>query len=115
MDGEPTGHPAQQQDSKEEKRADIEQSVALVALRGFRLARDDEQLASVQEHRVDLHHEGQGGVRHVLSGRHSNGEAENDEEVVDEQLVGRALAVVEQHVQGVVDEVADGEGDEGVG
>jgi len=35
--------------------------------------------------------------------------------VVDEQLVGGAFPVVEQHVQRVVDEVADGEGDEGVG
>ena len=40
-----------------------------------------------------------------------DGEADDDAEVVPEQLVGARLGVVDVHVDGVVDEVADAEGE----
>ena len=40
-----------------------------------------------------------------------DGEADDDAEVVSEQLVGARLGVVDVHVDGVVDEVADAEGE----
>ena len=115
MDSQPARHPAQQEDPKKEKGAHVEESVALVPQRGLGLPGDDEELPGVKEHRVHLHHEGEGRVGHVLPAGGGYGEAEDDQEVVDEQLVRGAFPMVEQHVQGVVDEISDGEGDEGVG
>ena len=43
-----------------------------------------------------------------------HGVAEDDEAVVEQELVGAALAVVGEHVRRVVQEVADGEADEAV-
>ena len=112
VDGEPPCHPAEQQDPEEEEGSHVEQRVALVAQRGLRLPGDDEELAGVEEDRVDLHHEGEGSVSHVLPAHDTDSKAENNKEVVDEQLVGRPLPVVDQHVQRIVDEVSDREGDE---
>ena len=43
----------------------------------------------MEEHRVDLDHEGEGGVGDVLVVHHRDGEADDHEGVVDQQLVGR--------------------------
>jgi len=69
----------------------------------------------VEEHGVDLDHEGEGGVGDVLVVHHRDGEADDYEGVVDQQLVGRPFPVVDDHVCCVVDEVPDGEGHQGMG
>ena len=43
-----------------------------------------------------------------------HGVAEDDEAVVEQELVGAALAVVRDHVRRVVQEVTDGEADQAV-
>ena len=43
-----------------------------------------------------------------------HGVAEDDEAVVEQELVGAALAVVRDHVRRVVQEVSDGEADQAV-
>ena len=112
---QPAGHPAQQQDPKEEEGADVEQRVALVPQRGLGLPHDYEELPGVKEHGVHLHDEGEGRVGHILPAHGGNGEAEDDESVVDQKLVGGAFPVVEQHVQRIVGEVPDGEADQSEG
>ena len=75
---------------------------------------EDEQLPRVQEHGVDLDDEGERAVRDVLVAGDGEAVAEGDAEVVQQQLVGAPLPMVDQHVHRVVQEVADGEAHEDV-
>jgi len=100
--------------SEDEEGEDIEQSVHPVASTGPRLTGDDEELAAVQEDGVDLHEEGESHEGHELFGEDRHAVAEDDEAVVEQQLVGAPLTVVDDHVGCVVEEVSDREADEGV-
>ena len=111
---QPASHPAQQQDPAGHKGRHVEESIRLVSHGGLGLVGDDEQLPGVQEDGVDLDYQGESSVRDVLLTGDSQTVAEDDTEVMDQQLVGAPLPVVDQHVQGVVQEVADGETDENV-
>jgi len=74
-----------------------------------------EQLSAVQEDRVDLDHQGDGGVGHVGLVDGGNPEAGDDRQVVDQHLLGRPLVPgVEEHVKEVVEEVSDGKAHKGV-
>lgn len=71
-------------------------------------------LSCVQKDGVDLDDERKCGVGDVGLVGYRDRVAQYDHEVVQQQLVRRTLLVVDEHVQKVVDEVADGEGDEDV-
>jgi len=71
-------------------------------------------LSRVQKDRIDLDDEREGGVGDVRPRRHRDGVAEDDHEVVQQKLVCRPFLVIDEHVEEVVDEVADGERDENV-
>ena len=74
-----------------------------------------EQLSAVQEDRVDLYHQGDGGVGHVGLVDGGNPEAGDDRQVVDQHLLGRPFVPgVEEHVEEVVEEVPDGKAHKGV-
>ena len=83
-----------------------------------RLADHDEELPDMQEDGVDLDKEGEGGEGKEGAGVRDNAEAGDGADVVDDHLLGVPLTVplvVEVHVEKVVDEVAQAEGDEHVG
>ena len=103
------GEVSQEEYSEDEEGGDIEQSVHPVAPAAPRLVGDDEELAGVQEDRVDLHHKGESheGDELVREDRHAV--AEDDEAVVEQQLVGAPLTVVHDHVGSIVEKVSDGE------
>ena len=63
----------------------------------------------MKKHGVDLDDERQRGVGDVGQRRDCDGVAQDDHEVVEQQLVRRPLLVVEEHVEEVVDEISDGE------
>ena len=109
---QPASHPAQQQDPAGHKGRHVEESIRLVSHGGLGLVGDDEQLPGVQEDGVDLHYQGESSVRDVLLTGDSQTVAEDDTEVMDQQLVGAPLPVVDHHVQSVVQEVSNGEADE---
>lgn len=50
-----------------------------------------------------------------MSGVNGDAETSDDADVMEEQFVGAALGIVQGHVQEVVHEVPDGEGDQHVG
>ena len=68
----------------------------------------------MKENRVDLCHEAESSIGNILVAEDSNTKTENDEEVMNKELPGAFLPVVEQHVKAVIDEVADGERDKTV-
>ena len=83
-----------------------------------RLAGHDEKLPDAPADGVDLNDEGEGGEGEEGAGVRADAEAGDGADVVDEQLVSVLLTVplvVEVHVEKVVDEVAQAEGDEHVG
>ena len=112
--GDPVGEVSQEDYSEDEEGEDIEQSVHPVTPTAPRFTGDDEELPAVEEDGVDLHDEGESHEGHELVGEHRDGVAEDDEAVVEQQLVGAPLAVVEDHVGRVVEEISDGEADEAV-
>jgi len=111
VEGEPPRHPAQQQQPEEEEGGHVEERVHLVARAALALPADDEELARVEKDRVDLCHEAEACVGHILGAEDPDAEAEDDEEVVNQELPGALLTVEDDHVQGVIDEVTNGEAD----
>ena len=73
---------------------------------------DDEELPGVQEDGVYLDSQGESPVGDVLLAGDCETEAEHHAEVMDQELVAAPLPVVDHHVQGIVEEVPDGEADE---
>ena len=108
------GEVSQEEYSEDEEGGDIEQSVHPVASTGPRQIGDDQELPGVQEDWVDLHDEGESHEGHELPGEDRHAVAEEDEAVVEQQLVGAPLTVVDNHVGRIVEEVSDREADEGV-
>ena len=114
LPGDPVCEVSQEEYSEDEEGDDVEQSVRPVPPRRPRLTGDDEQLAAVEEDWVDLHHQGESHEGHELGGEDRHAVAEDDEAVVEQELVGASLPVVDNHVGRVVEEVADREADEAV-
>ena len=111
---DPVCEEGKEKDSEDEESANIEQSVDFVSGTILGLVSYDQQLASVQEDRVDLHHQWQRHEGHELFGDHRHGVAEDDQRVVEEELVGTSLPVIEDHISRIIEEVSDGEADESV-
>ena len=109
---QPAGHPAQQQDATGDKRPHVQEGVGLVPHGGLGLVGDDEQLPGVEEDGVYLDNQGESPVSDELVTGDREAVAEDHTEVMDQQLVGASLPVVDDHVQSVVEEVSDGEADE---
>ena len=110
--GQPPSHPAEEENAAGNKGPHVEQSVGLVSQGGLGLVGDDEELPGVQEDGVYLNDQGESPVRDVLLADDGETVAEDHTEVMEQQLVAAPLPVVEHHVQGVVEEVPDGEADE---
>ena len=72
----------------------------------------DKQLSGVEKDGVNFHNERQRSIRDVRVTGDGQTQTEDDAAVVDQELVGASLPVVDQHVHGVVEEVANGETDE---
>ena len=68
VDGKPPRHPAEEQDAEEKEGGDIEEGVRAISLRALWFPSYDEQLPCVQENRVDLHHQAEAAIGHILSG-----------------------------------------------
>ena len=109
---QPASHPAKEKDSAGNKGPHIEESVGLVSQGGLGLVGDDEELPGVQEDGVNLHNQGESPVGDVLLTGDCEAVAEDHTEVMDQKLVAAPLPMVDHHVQGVVEEVPDGEADE---
>ena len=73
-----------------------------------------EELPSVEENRVDLHHEGECPICHILPTSDSQRKAKNHQEVVDQQLVGAAFPVVDHHVQRIIEKISNRKTDQGM-
>jgi len=67
---------------------------------------DYEELPCVKEDRVDLNHKGESSIGNILPAYNSQGEAKNHKKMMDQQLIGAPLSVIEQHVQGIIDEIS---------
>jgi len=102
---QPSGHPAQSQNTEYQKRANIEEAVKPVdgMLAGNSL--NNHKLPEVKKNGIDFNQKSHNGVANITVSQLRQPKTSDDEKVMDHKFERALFSVVQRHIDEIMDEI----------